>query len=575
MAVYLNHTEIGIYKAPASYWATMSKVGAIYEINPTVVKAADGSLIHFEKVEVDIGKVKETFFVQRPKSYEDVTETLGSQFCYPPAANGIKCLYLRGGVSVSGMPLMLWVLLPPVRPDNTANFLRIHLPDLYGYLLIVPFGGGQLSWGLYTNDGSTLASADKPVQVNTAQWGSVYFTLYLHYFTIYSMGSRWVVLYLQINDDLTTKVLMPRYVSGYPQGDAVIEGYGALRCVRPTYDTQPFIPLNLTYPSGMANPSGLWIEDKAGQLNYVSELTFPARSGDKYPVVLRRCFLFHEPTKTVSGNFVDATQRIKSVEWKLDGGQIVGDELTQFGVGDAVKIVYGSSEWLFRVKTVRIERSGDSLMRKFTVELENPLLQSYAVIPIKLNPYLLRVRDIVRAIHCCVHLDVTINYSNFIDPDSVCLINEEMDFNSLNDWCDLILKLAGKEEGGRYFVLGKNVFFQTPAEAIAFAMPPSSVVLSYSVETDTSMPTVGIIGNTIIVSSEAGVRGISFRSGGYPISCRVNMRLAGLHFIQPVPYITFVGGEHNGKKAETGEVSWSVEAPAKAETSVNFDILGI
>ncbi len=580
MAVYLNPVQIGIKRAPATYWGTTSKIGAVYEIPPSVVQKVGGGVIHFDKVEVEIGKNKEIVFVQRPSGYQDLTDTLNLPDCYPPSAGGLKCKMLNGAITVSGIPIALWVLLPLTKPSGDLNNLKIYLPDLNATFIVSPFGDGVI-WGLVSDTGVSLATSGK-LDVNKAQWGSFYFPLFIHYFTIFSgeptSVGRYLVFTVQLGQHREQRVIWTNNISAYPQGDAVVEGYGAIRYYRVTYDTSAFTPMNIVYPQALPSPKVVWVQDANGFLVHheVNDLTFPERSNNKVPLVLRRCLVFHEPTLSVEGGFTDAETGVKEVSWTLTDGEIVGDELTQFGVGDAVKIVVGTTEFLFRVKGVSIRRSGNQNLREFRVQLEQPLLQTYAVAPVRLNPYLLRVKDVIRAMKCCVHLHFNMSYDALgLSETDIVTLNDEFTLNSLSDWCDLLVKIAGKSYPVRWWVVGKNVVFQTINNAIEFTVPPSAYILEYGIEADTSMPTVGVVGNTIVISPEAATRGVSFRNDGYPISRRVRYRLAGLFFAPANGFVAIQGGDYNGRKAESNEVHWKVIAPSYGETEAVLDIVAV
>lgn len=132
----------------------------------------------------------------------------------------------------------------------------------------------------------------------------------------------------------------------------------------------------------------------------------------------------------------------------------------------------------------------------------------------------------------------------------------------------MLLKIAGKEDGARWWVWGNTIYLQTPSQAITFNPPPTSQVISYRIVEDTSMPTVGVVGNKIIVSPDANSRGVSIRTGGYPIRYREFWKVKGLFALPEGGYVTY-----SNKKAEVTKVSWSITAPHEAETEVELEVI--
>lgn len=568
MAYYQNPVTIQILKAPARWWGVTNQIGGVWELSPKLFRTDGNYWVEFERFDIDLGGDREILYIQKPSVWVDVTESKGSVFCYPPAASGAKCIYLDGYLSISGLPVLLWCLLPPLNKSDQPNKLTIYFPDLDANF-VLQGAGGKVGWYLARGN-SVLTYSTETISVDTAQWGSHYFNLYIHYFLIYSKGRRWLIFLVKVGNNLETKTILANNISSYLSGSYTIHTYGALRVYQPQYTTDPFYPISLAYPTGVATPQFLWVEDRGGNLHHHEGNVFPARSNNSYPVILRRVLVFHQPTITTTGGFSEAPTAITSIDWSLDSGSIEAEEGFQFGVGDGLKIVVGDTEFLYRVKSVVKERRG--LQWRYRAELENPLLQTYCVVPAEVNPYLLRWKDLVKAMKCCVHLNFNF-VCNFMSDETICDLNDNFQLNSLPDWCDMLLKVAGRSEGTKWFIWGNTVYLQSIQDAVSFTMPPASQILDYKIERETTLPTIGVVGGRVIVSPEATTRGVSIRTGGYPVEFKITVRAKGLVAVPSNAYIVFSSGEHQGRIAETTSVRWRLVAPHDAETELSGEVV--
>ena len=571
MSYYQNPVTVQVKRADAKFWGTGNQLGFVYEVSPRgnyfPVKTTNGDTIYFKKTEASFGEQSEVFFYQIPKQFDEFVPE-GLREVYPPIWGGIKGYLVNGGLNLGGIPLLIYTVMPPLRPDDKINFLQIKLHDIGCELVVTPAGNG-IGWFLKSPTNITLAYSKHPHSVNRAEWGSYVFSLFVDYKVIFSRGGKWLWFRLGINDSVEEFCVPSPTISAFLSGDVTLIGYGAFRFFKALYDVAPFTLFNLTYPANLAPHQILWVEDRAGDLIYHEDNYFPERSSNKVGVVLRRCIIYHKPTINHLGIFTDVTAGIEDLSWSIDGGRLTVKGDTTIGMGDALKIIIGNTEFLYRVKSVEVEHSGDEInITRKTIELENPLLANYHTVPIEFNPYLLRVSDIIKAMGCCVHLNFNIVHGSVLNDSDIALLNDRFSLNSPQDWAEMLLKIAGKEDGARWWVWGNTIYLQTPSQAITFNPPPTSQVISYRIVVDTSMPTIGVVGNKIIVSPDANNRGVSIRTGGYPIRYREFWKVKGLFVLPEGGYVAY-----SNKKAEVTKVSWSITAPHEAETEVELEVI--
>lgn len=572
MSYYQNPVSVQVFTAGPDFWGVSNQLGFVYEVGGAdyfPVRTTNGDIIQFKRTEVSFGEQNEVFYYQLPKQYSEVVPS-GGREVYPPAWGGVRGYLVNGGVNIGGVPLLFYAVMPQWRPDDTPNLILLKLHDIGCELLIYPYAGG-VGYSLKSPTGTALAYSKQPHSVSRAEWGSLVFSFFVDYKVIFSRGGKWLWLRVGVNDSIDEFCIPSPTISLYMSGDVTLIGYGAFRFFSALYDVSPFTLFNLTYPINMAPHEILWVVDNAGDLAYHYDTYFPERSNNKIGVTLRRCIVYHNPNITHAGTFANAESGIEELSWSTEGGRLVVKGDTNIGIGNAVKIVVSDTEFLYRAKSTEVEYSGDAInYTTKTIELENPLLTNYHTVPIEFNPYLLRVSDIIKAMRCCIHLNFNIVYSSVLNDDDVVLLNDRFALNSPQDWADMLIKIAGKEDGARWWVWGNTIYLQTPQQAITFNPPPASQVISYRFVADTSMPTVGVIGNKIVVSPDATNRGVSIRTGGYPVRYREIWKVKGLFALPEGGYVAYAN-----KVAEVAKVSWRITAPHEAETDIELEVIWV
>jgi len=578
---YVTRPDVTIEKAPASYWGTaaQNKIGFYYEFEPRWFSDGAGGFVLFDKVTVNFVEDEETFFVQRP-SWTDMTESVindqTGKHCYPPSFAGLKAAFVDEGtlILLKGNPIAFTLVAPFVTPSRKSNDIVVNLLDLNIKVKFTALTNDRYHCGVILPNGSTL-SLDEISARRTKTDDAILATITVGYVVIRSKNKVWVVLRIKWDNDEFSQVIPFDFAYFQPNGDVTVSFYGAARFYAATYNTNPLsLYPQPSFASWLAPPTIVTILDFCGNLQYLSSpnATLPFAPTPYYPRVIRRMYAYGTPSLTSGGTFTPLTG-VVSARWSDDSGTLTGYDLNLTG-GETIRISVGDFTWLFRVKSIKQTYTGEDNRVLFTVELYNPLFSSLHTTPVRLNPYLMRVGDLLSIMHASIHLNFSVTYP--VNPNAIIYDNREVNFNSPSDWFDYLKELVSYDPEQSdslldWWVIGNTVIFNSPINPVPIEFPSDDFVFEHTIERSTEHPTVGIVCGRVIVSNEAASRGFTFRTGGFPVKRVERYNIGGVWLISTNAFVELPSGEI----AQVKSISYSVTQDEIPKTEMEVEVLAI
>jgi len=578
---YITRPEVTIEKAPASYWGTaaQNKIGFYYEFEPRWFRDTANQFVLFDKVEINFIEDDETFFVQRPTWVDKTASVINDQtgkHCYPPAFAGLEAAFVDEGtlILLKGNPIAFTLVAPFVTPSRKSNDINVNILDLNISIKFTVQTNDRYHCHAILPNGATLFLREFSAR-RTKTDDAIIVTITVGYFVIRSKGKVWVVLRVKWDNEEINQVIPQDFVYFQPNGDVTISFYGAARFYVATYNTNPlYLYPQPTFAPWLASPQVVTILDFCGNLQYLSSpyVMIPMSPTPNYPRIIRRMYAYGTPALTSGGTFTPVTGII-SAEWSDDSGSLKGYDINLSG-GETIKITVGDYTWLFRVKSIRQIISGEDNRVLVTVELYNPLFSSLHTTPLKLNPYLMRVGDLLSIMYASIHLNFSIVYP--VNSNAVIYDNREVNFNSPTDWFDYLKELVSYDPENEdslldWWVVGNTVIFNSPVNPVSLEFPSDEFVFEKTIESSAEHPTVGIVCGRVIVSNEAASRGFTFRTGGFPVKRVERYRVAGVWLISTNAFVELPSKEI----AQVKSISYSVSQDEIPRTEMEVEVLAI
>jgi hypothetical protein len=572
MSLLITPPEVTVEIAPSSVWGVPQggKVGGFTEVMPRMFW--DGSqFVYFVPVEVEFGKDKITYYRQYPRGFYDMTSVIANQYglrlVKPPAFRGYDAALVPEGrpIIFRGNPIYLYAVMPPIAPSLRVNHLQFFLHDIDTKVQIYNYGGGELLIRYDTGRGGEWFF-NEPIGFPVDKMDAFTFLFGLSYDVLYHKGGAVLTLTVQVNDKIGTKVVPIDSIGGI-EGNITFEGYGAFNFLTPTYNTNPLtLYPQPSAPSAIAPLSHLIITDAYGTLNYITQPFIPIRPNPSIPLIIRRYFIIAEPTMTSVGNW-QQVQGVTSLRWSNTEGSLSGYDLT-IPTSAAVRLTIGERQWFYKVRRVTRKTVPDDSRTHMDVELYNPLFSNEHTFPRRFNPYLMRISDFLRVMRASVHL--VFNFVTDINTNAIILKDEEQEFNSLQDYLDFLKELH--ESNAEWFIIGNTVYLQALQNAppVLPAVPPE-LIASYQQTISTEDPTVGVIGNRVLVGSQVSERGVAIASGKFPVKRRETYEILGIYIVGENEFVQLPSGE----KAFVRKVDYSVTPHDMPRTQLELEVLDL
>lgn len=578
MAVLVTQPEVTVEIAPPSFWGvpTQTKLGAVYELPIQRLQGVDTQeIVEFKPFQVEVGDTKETFYVQSARRFvDDTTPRIGTglyRVVYPPAFQGNQAILLMPDMSISTYaPILINFVLPPIQPNNAPNRLSIHVVDFGVDFVLAPTADNKLQPMVQV--GSTMYPLSDPVDVDRAQWGSYVGSLYFFYTAVRHMDRVIPLFYWRLGGTEQFKVLdgLPITINSSPSGQVYLKGYGAFRfyiCEYNYRENWSVYPPLVT--SSLASSQYLVVEDVFGRLNHYLGGVIPANPNRYHPKILRKLFVFHKPSLS-SGGVWSVLPNVVSINWDTEGGNLEGYNLVVTR-GAALRITVGSAQFLYRVTGVTRELTGDSNVERVSVTFKTPLLGQEHTIPVKFNPYLLRVRDIIEAMKCCVHLNFSVSFPPAL-LDKVIYTNDDMEFNTVEDWADFLADTICEEDDFfGWYIVGNTIVFQSATSPVTLPSIPDDLILQRTVEVGEEQGTVGIVGRVVYFSPDVTQQGFVFKTGTVPTRRKESLRVKGLLLLPQGCFVRLPTNE----VAKVTQVRWSLSPERNGETQIEWEVLAL
>jgi hypothetical protein len=577
MSVLITSPEVGVEIASASVWGVplAGKIGGFTEIVPRIFRVgAGGAYVYFSKIETSFGSDKIKYYRQNPNDYTNKTNDIASQYglqlVYPPAFRGFPAALVPPDVAIAlrGNPIYIYAVMPPITPQNQQNQIILHLHDLDLKIYIKPFSANELTVHIEATGAGIGYQMffTEPIGFPVDRGDAFTFLLGVSYDILYHKGGAVLALTIQVNQKSETKVLPLNSVAEM-EGNVTFTGYGAYTFMQPTYVTQELTP----YPEpqtlpNVVTPSHRIIIDRFGTLQYLSGVTIPARTNPNIPLIIRRYFVIAVPTIVSSGTW-QSVSGVNSISWSNTGGSLSGYNLS-IQTSAAVRLTVGSRQWVYKVRKVTRRQTPNDPRMVVDVEFYNPLTTNEHTFPRRFNPYLMRISDFLQVMQASVHL--AFNLVTDINTNAIILRDEELDFNSLQDYLDFLKELYGGN--AEWFVIGNTVYFQPLSSAPPTLSPiPQDYIVSYEVTVSADEPTVGVFGDNVYVSSQASQRGVSIASGRFPVKRLESYEIVGIYLVGENEFVRLP----NGEKAFVRNVSYSIQPFEPPKTQLELEVVDI
>ena len=577
MSVLITTPEVLVEVAPASVWGYPlgSKVGGFTEIAPRIFRVgAGGAYVYFTPIEHEFGKDKIKYYRQNPSDYQNKTNDIAAQYglklVYPPAFRGFPAALVRHDIAIAlrGNPLYIYAVMPPITPQNQQNQIILHLHDLDLKIYIKPFSANELTVHIEAVGAGIGYQMffTEPIGFSVDRGDAFTFLLGVSYDILYHKGGAVLALTIQVNQKSETKVL-PFNSIAEMEGNVTFMGYGAYTFMQPSYVTLELTP----YPEpqtlpNVVTPSHRIIIDRFGTLQYISGVTIPARTNPNVPLIIRRYFVIAVPTIISSGTW-QSVSGVNSINWSNTDGSLSGYNLP-IQKSAAVRLTVGSRQWVYKVRSVSRKSTPNDPRVIVDIELYNPLTTNEHTFPRRFNPYLMRVSDLLQVMRASVHL--AFNFVSDINTNAIILRDEEMDFNSLQDYLDFLKELY--DGNAEWFIIGNTVYLQTLSSTPPVLSPvPAEFIASHEVSVGADEPTVGVFGNNVYVSSEVTQRGVSIASGRFPVKRRESYEIVGIYLVGENEFMRLP----NGEKAFVRNVSFSIQPFEPPKTQLELEVVDI
>lgn len=576
MAILLPQPEVTVEIAPPSFWGvpTQNKFGGVYEVPPRRFRGVStGEIVEFAPWQVDVGDEKEIFFVQNARQWLDDTQPrIGGgnyRVVYPPFFRGTAAILLMPEDFISTFsPVLVSFVLPTHQPNGAPNKLSITIVDFGVEFVLAPTTDGKLQ--PLVQVGSTSQPLSDPIEVERAQWGSFVGTLYFFHTAIRHKERVLPVLYWKLGGTETIKPLLGYNLSinPAPTGQIYLRGYGAFRLSICGYNNGEglalYPPLQAPF---LATPAFLTVEDVYGTLHWQTGGVIPQNPNEFHPKVLRKVVVFHRPPLSTSGEWA-RLPNVTSLSWDTEGGSLEGYDLS-VGRGAALRITVGSAQFLYRVTSVTRERSGDSQRERVHISFKTPLLGTEHTIPTRLNPYLLRIRDLIKAMQCSVHLNFSVSFPENL-LDTVIYTDEEKEFNSVEDWADFLAdQICAEDKFFGWYIVGNTIVFQSAAEPVTLPPVPTELITSQSTEISEDTATVGVVGRVTYFSPDLSQQGYVFKTGSVPTKRKERLTVKGLLLLPEGCFVRLPSNE----VAKVSQVKWTVTPDKAGETEIQWEVL--
>jgi len=576
MSVLVTTPEVLVEIAPASVWGypLAGKVGGFTEIAPRIFKVgAGGAYVYFSELEFEFGKDKVKYYRQNPSDYVNKTNDIAAQYglmlVYPPAFRGFPSVLVPPNVAIAlkGNPIYIYAVMPPITPQNQQNQIILHLHDLDLKVYIKPFSANEMTVHIEATGAGIGYQMffTEPIGFPVDRGDAFTFLLGVSYDILYHKGGVVLALTIQVNQKSETKVLPLNSVTEM-EGNVTFTGYGAYTFMQSTYVTQELTPY--PEPQTLANvvtPSHRIIIDRFGTLQYISGVTIPTRTNPNIPLIIRRYFVIAVPTIVSSGTW-QSVSGVNSISWSNTDGSLSGYNLP-IQKSAAVRLTVGNRQWVYKVRSVSRKSTPNDPRVIVDVELYNPLTTNEHTFPRRFNPYLMRISDLLQVMQASVHL--AFNFVSNINPNAIILRDEEMDFNSLQDYLDFLKEIAGNAE---WFIIGNTVYLQTLSSTPPTLSPvPAEFIASHEVSVSADEPTVGVFGNNVYVSSEVTQRGVSIASGRFPVKRRERYEIIGIYLVGENEFVQLPTGE----KAFVRNVNFSIQLFETPKTQLELEVVDV
>ena len=555
--VLVEPIEINVLRAPASVYGTPTEIGSAYERDINILEhATTGEWVYFKKHEESVGEQREIFYVQQPKEWVEITGSYDAPVCYPPPFGGNKAILLnQAPVEVESNPFYIQFVLPPTTPTGARNSVRIEIP--YLRMVITVSHDGLISF--YGQNGLIKSAKG---EFSYGQWGALVGAMTVFFGKIYSpkAGGAIAFVYINVGERQIECILKHGSTTEHFAQMPLVSLYGALRVWKCKYHKGALNVLPAQIPSGLATPTFLWIEDFNGRLYHTYSYSFPndrVPADLEFPVILRKVMAIHKPVKPTSGGFVPYSVNIISVDWDYESATLKGYNLDNLGwdFGDIVCISFNGYNFYYKVDSIEIERTGEDNRKICSMKLVAPLKVNYHTLPVKFNPYLLRIYDILEIMDATIHTVFTVAFPPNTDLNKIISIDGERNFNSLTDYCDFLATILSTHTNElKFYIRGSSIQFASSTSPLPWTYPAPQFVLSENIIRE---PVTAAVYPTGIAFGDTS-KGIVISLRGVPIDFKFRATFAGLvMFPQPYIFLTVTGGALNGKKIKVSEIHYS------------------